>query len=64
MAVVKLMTAQVTKLPLKHKVRKRGMISVNHVLTEGLCVGQKEEFSVTFYVYVRNVHLTKDQTYS
>jgi hypothetical protein len=39
LAVVKLTTVQVTKLPLKHKLRKIGMIcSVKPVLTENLCV--------------------------
>jgi hypothetical protein len=44
-AVVKLTTAQVTKLPLQHKIREIGMLcSVKPVLTEDLCVVQREEF--------------------
>jgi hypothetical protein len=36
--------------------------SAKPVLTEDLCLGQKEEFSVT--CYVRNILLTKGQAYS
>jgi hypothetical protein len=44
LAVVKPTTIQVIKLPLWHKIRKIGMIcSVKPVLTEDLCVVQKEE---------------------
>jgi hypothetical protein len=52
LAVVKPTTVQVTKLPLWHKIRKIGMIcSLNPVLTEDLCVGQKEEmFNNMLYV--------------
>jgi hypothetical protein len=50
LAVVKLTTVQVTKMPLQHKIRKIGMIcSVKPVLTEDLCVVQGEEFSLTCY---------------
>jgi hypothetical protein len=53
-AVVKFTTAQVTKLPLQHKIRKLGMIcSVKPVLTENLCVAQKEDFSITS-VFIRD----------
>jgi hypothetical protein len=49
--VVELTTGEVTKLPLQHKIRKIGMIcSVKPVLTEDLCVVQKEEFSITCYM--------------
>jgi hypothetical protein len=51
MAVVKLTTVQVTKLPLQHKTRKLGMIrSAKPVLTEDLYTVQKQEFSVTCYM--------------
>jgi hypothetical protein len=51
MAVVKLTTDQKTKLPLQQKIRKLGMIcSVKPVLTEDLCVVQKEKISITFYM--------------
>jgi hypothetical protein len=44
LTVVKLATVQVNRLPLLHKIRKIGMIcSVKPVLTEELCVMQKEE---------------------
>jgi hypothetical protein len=50
-AEVKLTTVQMTKLPLQHKIRKIGIIfSVKPVLTDDLCVVQKEEFSVTCYM--------------
>jgi hypothetical protein len=43
---------QVTRLPLQHKIRKIGMIcSAKPVLTEDLCVVQKQEFSITCYMY-------------
>jgi hypothetical protein len=62
MAVVKLTTVQVTKLPLRHKVRKKGMIYfVKPVLTEDLCIVQKKQISITS---VRYVHLKKSRTYS
>jgi hypothetical protein len=49
--VVKLKAFQITKLPLWHKIRKIGMIcSVKSLLTEDLCIVQKEEFSVTCYM--------------
>jgi hypothetical protein len=42
LAVVKLTTIQGIKLPLQHKISKKGMMcSVKPVLTENLCVGQK-----------------------
>jgi hypothetical protein len=51
LVVVELKTIQVTKLLLLHKISKTGMIcSVKPVLTEDLCVVQKEEFSVTCYM--------------
>jgi hypothetical protein len=52
LAVVKPMTVQVTKLPLWHKISKIGMIcSVEPVLTEDLCVVQKEQiFNNMLYV--------------
>jgi hypothetical protein len=50
LAVVKLTTVQVNKLPLLHKIRKIDMIcSVKPVLTEDLCAVQKE-FSRTCYM--------------
>jgi hypothetical protein len=52
LAVVKLTTVHVTKLPLQHKTCKLGMIcSAKGVLTEDLCIVQKEEFSITCYMY-------------
>jgi hypothetical protein len=50
--VVKLTTVhQVTRLSLKQKLCKIGMIcSVKPVLTEDLCVVQKEDFSITCYM--------------
>jgi hypothetical protein len=52
LAVVKLTTVQVTRQPLPHKIYKIGMIcSAKPVLTENLCVVQKEEFfSTTCYM--------------
>jgi hypothetical protein len=51
LAVVKLTTVQVTKLPLLHKVRKICMICFPKPLfTEDLYVVQNEEFSVTCYM--------------
>jgi hypothetical protein len=48
LAVVKLTTVQETKLPLYHKIRKIGILcSLKPVLTEDLCIVQKEEFSIT-----------------
>jgi hypothetical protein len=62
--VVKLTTVQVTRQPLQHKICKIGMIcSAKPVLTEDLCVVQKQEFSNNM-LYVQNVHLTKGQAYS
>jgi hypothetical protein len=58
------MTVQVTRQPLQHKIGKIGMIcSSKPVLTEDLCVVQKQEFFNNM-LYVRNVHLTKGQAYS
>jgi hypothetical protein len=51
LTVVRHTTLQMTKLPLWHKIRKVGMIcSLKPVLTEDLCVVQKEEFSITCYM--------------
>jgi hypothetical protein len=51
LAVVKLTTVQVTKLPLMHKTSKIDMIcSVNPVLTEDMCVVQKQELSIFFFI--------------
>jgi hypothetical protein len=64
LAVVKPMTVQVTKLPLLHKIRNIGMICfVKPVLTEDLCIVQKEEI-FNNKLYVRKKHLTKGQEYS
>jgi hypothetical protein len=64
LAAVKLTTVQVNKLPLLHKIRNIGMICfVKPVLTEDLCVVQKEDI-FNNKLYVRNVHLTKGQAYS
>jgi hypothetical protein len=56
------MTVQVTRQPLQNKICKKGMISAKTVLTEDLCVVQKQEFFNNM-LYVRNVHLTKGQAY-
>jgi hypothetical protein len=62
--VVKLTTVQVTRQPLQHKICKMGMICpAKPVLTEDLCVVQKQEFFNNM-LYVLNVHLTKGQAYS
>jgi hypothetical protein len=62
--MVKLTAVQMTKLPLQHKIFKIDMIcSAKPVLTEDLCVVQKEEFFNNM-LHVRNVHLTKGQAYS
>jgi hypothetical protein len=46
-AAVKLITIQVTKLQLKHKINKIGMICfAKHGLTEHWYIVQKEEFSI------------------
>jgi hypothetical protein len=51
LAVIKIMTVQMNKVPLQHKIRKIGMVcTVKPVLTEDLCVVQKDEFSVTCYM--------------
>jgi hypothetical protein len=64
LAVLKLTTVQVTRQPLQHKICKVGMIcSAKPLLTEDLCVVQKQEFFNNM-LYVRNVHLTKGQAYS
>jgi hypothetical protein len=64
LAVVKLTIVQVTRQPLQHKICKIGMIcSAEPVLTEDLCVVQKQEF-VNNMLHVRNVHLKKGQAYS
>jgi hypothetical protein len=45
LAVVKLTTVQGTRQPLQYKICEIGMIcSANSVLTEDLCVVQKQEF--------------------
>jgi hypothetical protein len=63
--LVKHMTVQVTRQPLQHKILYEiGMICfAKPVLTEDLCVVQKREFFNNI-LYVRNVRLTKGQTYS
>jgi hypothetical protein len=59
LAVVKPTTVQVTKLPLKHKISNIGMTcSVKPILTEDLCIVQKEEV-LNNKLYVWKVHLTK-----
>jgi hypothetical protein len=64
LAVVKLMTVQVTRQPLQHKICKIGMIcSAKPVLTEDWCVVQKQEVFNNM-LYVQNVHLMKGQAYS
>jgi hypothetical protein len=64
LAVDKLTTGQVTRQPLQHKICKIGMTySAKPVLTEDLCVVQKQEFFNNM-LYVRNVHLTKGKAYS
>jgi hypothetical protein len=69
LAVVNLTTVQVTKLPLQHKIRKIGMICfAKPVLTENLCVVQKEEFSITCckcdtYTSRKAKHIHKRQTH-
>jgi hypothetical protein len=69
LAVVKLTTVQVPELPLWHKLREIGMIcSVKPVMTEDLCVVQKEEFSITCYmcdtyIWRRVKHIQNRQTY-
>jgi hypothetical protein len=51
LAVAKLTTVLVTKLPLWHKIRKIGMICfAKRGLTEDLWLGQKEEFLITCYM--------------
>jgi hypothetical protein len=51
LAVVKLTTVQVTKLPLQHKIRKIGMICyAKPGLTEDSYVVLKEATSVTCYM--------------
>jgi hypothetical protein len=48
LAVVKLTTVQVNKLPLLRKIHKIGMIcSVKTGMKDDVCVVQKEEFSIT-----------------
>jgi hypothetical protein len=55
LAMLKLLTVHVTKLPLYHMTCKIGMIcSAKPILTENLCIVQKEEFSVT--CYMSNTH--------
>jgi hypothetical protein len=64
LALVRLTTVQVTKLPLKHKTRKVGMICfAKPVQIEDLYTAQKAEFSINI-LYVRYVGLTKSQAYS
>jgi hypothetical protein len=51
LAMVKLTTAQVTKLPLQHKIHKIDMICfAKRELAEDLYIKQKEEFSITRYM--------------
>jgi hypothetical protein len=46
--VAKVTTVQVTKQPLQYQICKIGMFcSAKPVLTEDLCVVQKQEFSIT-----------------
>jgi hypothetical protein len=64
LAVVKLMTVQVTRQPLQHKICKICMFcSAKPVLTEDLCVVQNQEFFNNM-LNVRNVHVRKGQAYS
>jgi hypothetical protein len=45
-----LTTLQFTKLPLWQKIRKMGMIRIaKSVLTEDLCIAQKEKLLITCY---------------
>jgi hypothetical protein len=51
LAVVKLTTVQVAKLPLSRKINKIGMICYTKSgLTENLYIVQKEELSITCYM--------------
>jgi hypothetical protein len=51
LAVVKLTTLQVTKLPLQHKISKIGMIRfAKPGLTEDSYIVHKEELSITCYM--------------
>jgi hypothetical protein len=64
MVILTCKTIQVTRLPLQYEICKIGMIcSVKPVLTEDLCLVQKQEFFSNM-LYVRNVHLMKGQAYS
>jgi hypothetical protein len=67
---VKLTTVQVNKLPLLHKIRKIGMIcSVKPVLTEDLCVVQKEDifnnmlYMCEMYILRKAKRIHKRQTH-
>jgi hypothetical protein len=62
MSSVKLRTVQVTRLPWMHKISKMGTIyPAEPVLTEGLCVVHKEEFSKTCYMCERPSILIRDK---
>jgi hypothetical protein len=64
LAAVKLTTVQAAKLPLQHEIRKISMIYfAKPGLTEDLYIVQKEEFTVTCYVYVLYILLKKRQTH-
>jgi hypothetical protein len=64
LAVVQLMTVQVTRQPLQHKICKTSMIcSAKPVLTEDFLVVQKQEFFNNM-LNARNVHLMEGQAYS
>jgi hypothetical protein len=52
LTTIKLKTVQVTKLPLKRKIRKIGMICIAKPgLTENLYIVHKEEFSISTHMY-------------
>jgi hypothetical protein len=51
LAMGKLVTVQVTQLPLQHSIRKKIMICfAKSVLAEVFCIVQNKEFSVTCYI--------------
>jgi hypothetical protein len=59
LAVVRLTSVQVTKLPLKHKMRKISVIFfAKPVLKEEFYIGEKEEFCSNM-LYVRYIHFMK-----
>jgi hypothetical protein len=69
LAVFKLTTVQVTKLPLWHKIRKIDMnCFAKPIQTEDSCIVQKEKFSIKCYVCVTYIlqkakHIHKRQTH-